>query len=177
MPTQDDNKLLVSEPARVDFVQLLGGDLTQIVVLRRIQTLAGALIDYMNSVGTMYEREAYATLMRETAAEVAPNIHKALMDRTFDGQDALREAYTALVETYADVKGTARELNAMHALAMEGDAIGRRHRLAAEVGSVFGDVVTKALAAGTSATPTLTTGDPEEQTAEAVEVEDEGGGG
>lgn len=161
MPTQSENKAMVAEAARVDFVKLLEGDLQQVVVLRRIHTLAGALIDFMNSVGTHYELEAYSTLMRETAAETAPNIHSALMNRTFDGQDALREAYTALVEKFADVKGVATELNNMHALAANGDAIARRNQLAAQVEAVFGETAARALTAGTEEHAQLVEGDPD----------------
>jgi hypothetical protein len=134
---KDEELKLYTEAAKVDFLKILGAETLGVHELRRIQNLAKAMVDFVNSSNTFYEKDAYGTLMRDTSDEVAPTLHTALVDRTFDGEAALRDAYVAVLEKYSELRGSAMEVESMHKALTAGPD--RRIALAKELG-LSGDI-------------------------------------
>lgn len=136
-----DSKLYI-EAMKVDILTILESPNIGVFELRKIQNITKAMVDFVNSMGTYSEREGFMNAMAETSDGVSPMLHTTLMNRAFDGQEALRELAIGLMDKYADLKGAAADVQDLHqSLVADSTAAGRRQHLAGELG--LGDTLNK----------------------------------
>lgn len=127
--TKEEVSSLVVEAMKLDILNLLRSATLGVFEIRQIQHVCKAVVDFLNSLDTFSEREAWGIVLRETEGK-APALHAALRNRTFDGESAFKELYVALLEEWSMLRDTRLDTQELAKRLADGE---RRQALASQL--------------------------------------------
>ncbi len=117
------------DAAKLDILDLLDKPAIGLFEFRQITAIAAAMELLVDAVGTPTEQGIIRITM-DMAEYKAPNLHRSLIDRAFDGEELLKRKYAKMLGEHTQVRQAALDIQTARSGLVQEQALVESHKTA-----------------------------------------------